>query len=250
MLIHAAAVSFLVLAPAVFADPLIDNLAEPTRDASTLSGIEPDLLWGAQSFVSPSSLRLRTIEVPLGNAFESPEVVAQLRSGLDPSGPLLASFAVPALSASGIDILTLTPDADVQLEPGETYWLLLGPAAGGSFQWAYAEGNNFLGIGSFGNYNYSTDAGATWTNYGSDNPFKVRVNVEPPPGCPADLDDGSNTGTPDGGVTIEDLLYYVTIFADGLHAADLDDGSGAGTPDGGVTIDDLLYFLERFAAGC
>ncbi len=32
--------------------------------------------------------------------------------------------------------------------------------------------------------------------------------------------------------------------------ADVDDGSGSGSPDGGVTIDDLLYFLERFAAGC
>jgi IS5 family transposase len=32
--------------------------------------------------------------------------------------------------------------------------------------------------------------------------------------------------------------------------ADLDDGTGTGTPDGGVTIDDLLYFLVRFGGGC
>jgi hypothetical protein len=32
--------------------------------------------------------------------------------------------------------------------------------------------------------------------------------------------------------------------------ADLDDGSGTGLPDGGVTIDDLLYFLSRFNSGC
>ncbi len=32
--------------------------------------------------------------------------------------------------------------------------------------------------------------------------------------------------------------------------ADLDDGSGTGTPDGGVDISDLLYFLVRFDAGC
>jgi len=32
--------------------------------------------------------------------------------------------------------------------------------------------------------------------------------------------------------------------------ADVDDGSGTNTPDGGVTIDDLLYFLARFEAGC
>ncbi|MGD9789544.1 MAG: GC-type dockerin domain-anchored protein [Phycisphaerales bacterium] len=36
----------------------------------------------------------------------------------------------------------------------------------------------------------------------------------------------------------------------GSLSADVDDGTGTGTPDGGVTIDDLLYFLSRFNAGC
>lgn len=70
------------------------------------------------------------------------------------------------------------------------------------------------------------------------------------PRCPADLDDGSGTGTPDGGVTIEDLLYYLAIYEAGVPAADVDDGSGTGTRDGGVTIEDLLYFLTRYQAGC
>ncbi len=77
----------------------------------------------------------------------------------------------------------------------------------------------------------------------------VVVTVNPMP-CVADLDDGSGTGTPDGGVTIDDLLYYLSLFEAGSLAADVDDGSGTGTPDGGVTIDDLLYFLVRFEAGC
>jgi Tol biopolymer transport system component len=70
------------------------------------------------------------------------------------------------------------------------------------------------------------------------------------PACVADLDDGSSTGTPDGGVTIDDLLYYLAIFEAGSINADVDDGSSTGTPDGGVTIDDLLYYLLRFEAGC
>lgn len=70
------------------------------------------------------------------------------------------------------------------------------------------------------------------------------------PACPADFDDGSGTGTPDGGITIDDLLYYLGLYTDGVTAADVDDGSGNGVPDGGVTIDDLLYFLVRFANGC
>jgi hypothetical protein len=68
--------------------------------------------------------------------------------------------------------------------------------------------------------------------------------------CPADFDDGTSTGTPDGGVTIDDLLYYLTLYADGAPQADLDNGTGTGTPDGGVTVDDLLYFLLRYEQGC
>ncbi len=68
--------------------------------------------------------------------------------------------------------------------------------------------------------------------------------------CVADFDDGSGTGTPDGGVTIDDLLYYLDLFEAGDACADVDDGTGTNTLDGGVTIDDLIYYLVRFEAGC
>ncbi|QQS08695.1 MAG: multicopper oxidase family protein [Phycisphaerales bacterium] len=68
--------------------------------------------------------------------------------------------------------------------------------------------------------------------------------------CVADFDDGSGTGQPDGGVTIDDLLYYLNAFNAGTLNADVDDGTATGNPDGGVTIDDLLYYLNRFNAGC
>jgi hypothetical protein len=68
--------------------------------------------------------------------------------------------------------------------------------------------------------------------------------------CVADVDDGSGSGHSDGGVGIEDLLYYLAIYDAGLLAADVDDGSGTGLPDGGVGIEDLLYFLARYDAGC
>ncbi len=68
--------------------------------------------------------------------------------------------------------------------------------------------------------------------------------------CVADVDDGSGFGIPDGGVTVDDLLYYLSIFNVGDLGADVDDGSGTGVTDGGVTIDDLLYYLVRFNAGC
>lgn len=71
-----------------------------------------------------------------------------------------------------------------------------------------------------------------------------------PTRCIADVDDGSGMGAPDGGVTIDDLLYYLITFNLGSPRSDVDNGSGTGTPDGGVTIDDLLYFLYRFDSGC
>ena len=77
----------------------------------------------------------------------------------------------------------------------------------------------------------------------------VRITPGAPP-CPADLDDGSGTGVPDGGVDINDLLYFLAQYEAGNIAADLDDGSGTGTPDGGVDINDLLFFLSHYEAGC
>jgi hypothetical protein len=72
------------------------------------------------------------------------------------------------------------------------------------------------------------------------------------PSCPADLDDGSGVGIPDGGVDINDLLYFLAAFEAGNAHADLDnDGDPSiGTPDGGVDINDLLFFLARFQSGC
>lgn len=68
--------------------------------------------------------------------------------------------------------------------------------------------------------------------------------------CPTDLDDGSGTGSADGAVTIDDLLYYLVLYAAGDARSDVDDGTMTGTFDGSATIDDLLYYLDRYAAGC
>lgn len=81
----------------------------------------------------------------------------------------------------------------------------------------------------------------------SDGRFNLHWNFNP---CVADFDDGSGAGTPDGGVTLDDLLYYLDLLQAGDPAADVDDGSGLGIADGGVTLDDLLFFLEHFEAGC
>ena len=68
--------------------------------------------------------------------------------------------------------------------------------------------------------------------------------------CPADLDNGTGTGAPDGGVDINDLLFFLDAYEAGDVRADLDDGTFTGSPDGGVDINDLLFFLAHYEGGC
>lgn len=68
--------------------------------------------------------------------------------------------------------------------------------------------------------------------------------------CPADLDDGSGNGYPDGGVDINDLVFFMPKYEDGNILVDLDDGTGTGSQDGGVDINDLLFFLTHYEGGC
>ena len=63
----------------------------------------------------------------------------------------------------------------------QIYWLVFGAIGEGSYAWEYAEGNGFSGPGSFGNFNYSLDQGANWIAPGSENLFKIAVNVSPVP---------------------------------------------------------------------
>jgi hypothetical protein len=51
-------------------------------------------------------------------------------------------------------------------------------------------------------------------------------------------------------VDINDLLYFLAQYEAGLTGADLDDGSMSGTPDGGVDVNDLLFFLGHYEVGC
>jgi hypothetical protein len=55
--------------------------------------------------------------------------------------------------------------------------------------------------------------------------------------CLADVDDGGGTGRPDGGVTLEDLAFYLAAYDGGTLEADVDDGAGRGTLDDAVTIE-------------
>lgn len=68
--------------------------------------------------------------------------------------------------------------------------------------------------------------------------------------CPADVDNGSLQGIPDGAVEVSDLIAFLYLFERGIPLVDIDNGQGTGVPDGGVDINDMLYFLVRFEIGC
>lgn len=68
--------------------------------------------------------------------------------------------------------------------------------------------------------------------------------------CPADMDDGSGTGVCDGGVSIEDLFYYLDLFGAGNVRADIATRDGEIGADGEVTAEDLAVYLRRFEGGC
>lgn len=89
---------------------------------------------------------------------------------------------------------------------------------------------------------------------GAGGPYEIRLTgaclIPVPVVCPADLDDGTGLGHPDGSVNVDDLLFFLWGFENGDVAVDLDDGSGTGHRDGAVEISDLLYFLVRFEMGC
>jgi len=106
---------------------------------------------------------------------------------------------------------------------------------------------------------YQNASGTSVLNSNSVAIIPATVTVEAR--CPADIFGGSvpdpsgPTGlfisnVPDGSVTIDDLLYFLTKFEEGASDANVDNGSGQGIPDHAVTTDDLLFFLAHFELGC
>jgi hypothetical protein len=219
---------------AALGDVLVDNLDQPTRDATFLGTVSPDDLWAAQAFSGAVRYRLDSIEVLLGNAGEAPDAVMELHSGSDPTGPLVATFMVPALPAGGAEVVTLTPQGPVVLEPGVTYWLVMGTVSTGGFSWSYAEGNDASGSGSFLSYMYSQDQGVTWGFENVENPYQMRVTVSA--ACAIDLNG-------DGVVNVQDFLAFLALYSAGDAIADTNG-------DGEVNVQDFLAFLALYALGC
>lgn len=169
-------------APPAAATVLVDNLLEPQRDTSILSAA----FWAAQSFTTAADATvLASIELWLGAGMEAPAVFAELHADADGPAGALTAFVVPALAGGPTRIEQLPAAAPVALAPATTYWVVLGTSDPGEFGWTYASGNAQSGPGVLGNYRYSDDSGASWIDFGSDNPYLMRVHVAAVPELPA-----------------------------------------------------------------
>lgn len=179
---------FAALAPAAEAAVLVSNVDEPRRDASTIQANPSELVplpWAAQSFTTDGqAYRLDALDAMLGELVGAPTIVAELRADTDGTAPgtVLVTLGLVGAPGSGAPALaTLVPTATTTLAAGTTYWLVLGALGEGSYAWEYAEGNAFSGPGSLGSFNYSDDQGLSWIALGSDNPFKLTVQVSAVP---------------------------------------------------------------------
>lgn len=216
----------------IAAEPLIDNMAEPTRDQTVLSVAPP--LWAAQSFSSPTWFEIDSIDLLLGNAVGEPDAFAEIRVGLDPTGPVIATLTVPPVPTGALADWALFIGEPITMAPGELYWLVVGPATTGSFDWGYAFGNMWQGIGSLQNYSYSEDLGATWVDFGGDNPYQVRISGRR--SCPVDLNI-------DGEIDFSDIEVFIGLYEAGDLSVDF---------NGDLEIDfsDIEAFIALYNAGC
>lgn len=173
----AALVAVLLPMSGAHADVLVDNLLEPQRDSTLVES----RLWVAQSFITAGGpVTLQSIELWLGLRVGDPALTAELRAD-SAGGPAaaLAAFGLPLLSAGLTQIELLSSVPQINLAAGTKYWIVLGVSGPGSLGWTYAEGNNQAGPGTLGDYGYSSDGGVGWADFGTDNPYLLRVNVAP-----------------------------------------------------------------------
>jgi len=179
-----------------------------------------------------------------GSGFSNPTFPARLVVSNNTTPPLLLSQPVPVIAAVGTYAEFIADvDAPGNEMPG-LQWRRNGVPIvdNGRIEGSQTERLSFSSVvaGDVGQYDCIVTRGCAST----------LTNAATLSTCAADLDNGSGTGTRDGGVDVSDLLYFLASFEAGSTAVDLDNGSGTGTPDGGVDISDLLFFLARFEAGC
>lgn len=177
----AFAAALAIAATPVQAVVLVSNIGEPERSLDEIDAS----LWSAQSFETDAqSYVLTGIAAIIGGESGSSGAFAELRAATptgemdaSPAG-LIANLVLPDLSGPRGERVML-PSSTVLLAPNTRYYVFLGATGPGLFEWSYAEGNAQTGVGTFTAYQHSFDGGGTWTEFGVENPFHLRVEAQP-----------------------------------------------------------------------
>ncbi len=226
---------------AVAADVVVvSNLTEPFRANSPI-GNQMDFFWAAQSFLpNGTNYQLTSIDAIVGNGANSPEVLVELR-GADINGQidqtpagLLTTLSSPDMSGR-TGVRTFFPDSTVSLLATEHYWFVLGTTNAGTFDWSYADSNNFDGPGLLGSFADTSDAGMTW-NYGIKSPYFLAVNA-----MATDLLGDVNC---DGFVNLLDVSPFVDLITSGGFSLKADINQ-----DGAVNLLDVAPFVDLLTGG-
>lgn len=244
-LVSSACVLLGTITMAARADVLVSNLAEPERAFNVIAPSD----WATQSFDTDEFAHmLSSIEAIVGNEIGPSGAFAQLRASdlngnmVETPDGVLATFTVPDLTGPR-SARAFIPDGSVMLEPATRYYFVLGASIDGTFEWSYAEGNGQVGPGTLAQYEYSFDAGKTWTIFGSDNPFHMAVNVDavPPPACEGDAD---RDGDRDFADITSVLANWLATYTPGSA------GKGDANDDGEVNFADVTAVLSFFDIPC
>jgi hypothetical protein len=213
--------------------PLVDNLDEPTRALTDILLTTKSSLFAAQSFETDTSrYAVTTIDMRLGELVGAGTPFAELRVGPTPDGRLISAFSF-TVPPGPVEVVPLSLDRPAILQPSTRYWIVVGIRDDeATYKWAYAEGNASSGTGFITNYSYSEDLGVTWTDFGSENPYHIRVNTT----CTGDIN-------ADGVIDFNDLLAFLNLYNDLDPAADFDG-------DGVIDFNDLLAFINEYNLPC
>lgn len=121
------------------------------------------------------------------------------------------------------------------------------------------------GFGLWNDQFTGIEAGSPNLGIGTDNEFgtqglgaisgvdTLRASLTPPPPppvCLADIAGANQSSTPDGVLTVDDLIVFIAAYFANNPIADVAGVGQSTLPDGQFTADDVITYIGRYFAGC
>ncbi len=177
----------LLLAPvgAASAQVIIGNMPQ-TNDNTQTADID-NLRQKAHRFIMQSdSLIAGDLILRLRNYDTFGEITVELRDSMSstaPGGNVLLTFNAATPGGLGIFDYTFTPTSFFELQPFETYWIVVRGDVSSSVDWmASSPSVTPTGLAQWGSSSFTTNGGGTWSNSSILTTFQFNVGI-PAPGA-------------------------------------------------------------------